>query len=113
MVEITTFGLVEMAATVHTIPNTRGGRIFRGVLLVVGISSIVGIADQVRAFLRLALTGPASQSGPVWPERVILLVGWLILCRCAVRAFRMNVLPPAWVAFAMPLLIWAYILWPG
>jgi hypothetical protein len=96
----------------HTIPETRGGRFFRSLLLVVGISSIVGIADQLRALFWRVLAGP-SIGGPGFARLLILLTGWAIMCWCGVRAFRKNALPPAWVAFVLPVLIWAYILWPA
>ena len=99
-------------STTHIIPDTRGGRIFRGVLLVFGISSIVGIADQVRALFWLALAGPSSE-GPGAARLLIMLAGWVIMCWCAVRAFRSNALPPLWAAVTLPLLVWAYILWPS
>jgi hypothetical protein len=100
-------------ASSHTIPDTRGGRAYRRVLLVVGLSSIVGIADQVRALFWRALSGPPSHGGMGGAQRLIILTGWALMCWCAVRVFRSNALPPAWVAFAAPLLIWAYLLWPG
>ena len=98
--------------TSHTIPDTQAGRFFRGVLLVVGISSIVGIADQVRALFWLVLAGP-SIGGPGAGRLLIMLAGWGILCWCGVRAYRKNALPPTWAAVALALLIWARILWPG
>jgi hypothetical protein len=36
-----------------------------------------------------------------------MVMGW-----CGVRAFRRNALPPAWAVLVLPLLIWAYLLWP-
>jgi hypothetical protein len=93
------------------IPDTRGGRIYRRILLVCGIASIVGIADQVRALFWIALSGPSSQSTD--PARLlILLAGWLLLCWCSVRAIRRNVLPPTWAVVSLPVVTWAYILWP-
>lgn len=99
-------------STSHSIPNTRGGRLFRGVLLVVGISSIVGIAGQIRALIGLAVAGP-STAGLGAARALIILAGWIIMCWCSVRAWRSNVLPPLWAAVTLPLLVWAYILWPS
>lgn len=84
---------------------------FRRVLFVIGIASIVGIADQLRAIFWRALAGP-SIGGPGVARLMILLAGWAIMCWCGVRAFRSNALPPAWAAYALPVLIWAYLLWP-
>ena len=96
----------------RSIPDTRGGRLYRKVLLVGGISSIVGIADQLRGLFWLVLSGP-SIGGPGAAQRVVMLAGWAIIGWCGLRVFRKNVLPPAWAAFAMPVLIWALILWPA
>jgi hypothetical protein len=94
------------------IPDTRGGRVYRRILLIAGISSIVGIADQVRALFWIALAGPSYN--PTSPARlVIMLIGWILICWCSVRAYRRNLLPPAWVAMLLPLLVWAYLLWPA
>jgi hypothetical protein len=99
-------------AASHTIPDTRGGRVFRQVLLAVGISSIIGIADHVRALFWRVLSGPPSHSGMGVPQHLIILTGWAIMCWCALRAFRSNALPPTWAVVALPVLIWAHILWP-
>lgn len=94
------------------IPDTNGGKAYRTVLLIVGIASIIGIADRVRALFWLALAGP-SIGGPGVGRLLIMLIGWGIMCWCAVRAFRSNALPPPWAVVALPGLIWAYLLWPG
>jgi hypothetical protein len=93
------------------IPDTRGGRIYRRILLVCGIASIVGIADQARALFWIALAGPSY--GPTSPARILILLGgWVLMCWCSVRAIRRNVLPPTWAVVLMPVVTWAYILWP-
>jgi TRAP-type C4-dicarboxylate transport system permease small subunit len=97
----------------HTIPDTPGGRAYRLLLLVVGISSVVGIADHVRALFWLVVAGPRWDGAMGVPEHLIILTGWTIMCWCAVRAFRTNARPPTWAVVALPLLIWAYLLWPG
>jgi hypothetical protein len=100
-------------STLRTIPDTHGGKVYRVVLLVVGISSIVGIADHARALFWRVLSGPPSHGGMGVAQRLIILAGWGIMCWCAVRAFRSNALPPTWAVVAVPVLIWAYLLWPG
>jgi hypothetical protein len=95
----------------NLIPDTKGGRAYRRILLVAGVFSVIGIADQLRALFWMALIGPSpGRHGPVQP--VILLVGWALICWIAVRAVRTNALPPRWAAFSLPLLLWAYLLWP-
>lgn len=102
---------MQQVSAVRTIPDTRGGRLFRRFLLVAGIISIAGIAGQARGLFWLLLSGP-SVGGPGAVQRIIMLVGWSIVCWCGVRVLRSNGLPPAWVAYVMPVLIWAYLLWP-
>jgi len=80
--------------------------------MVLGVSSIVGMADQLRALFWRALAGD-SIGGPAVAQRLIMLVGWMIMCWCAVRAYRKNALPPTWALVSLPLLVWAYLLWPG
>jgi hypothetical protein len=101
-----------MMSTLRSIPDTPGGRVYRWVLLAVGISAIVGIADQLRALFWLALAGP-SIGGPGAARLLIMLAGWVILGWCGMRAFRSNALPPVWAVLAMPLLVWTYLLWPA
>lgn len=70
-------------AVLRMIPDTRGGRAYRRFLLVAGIVSIVGIADQIRAFFGLTLWG-ASARGANVARVLILLAGWGLICWCAV-----------------------------
>ncbi|WP_420129704.1 hypothetical protein [Longimicrobium sp.] len=100
-------------STSHAIPDTRRGRAYRRVMLVAGILSIVGIADHVRALFWRVLSGPPTNGSMGVPQRLIILTGWAIICWCAVRAVRGNLLPPMWAAVTLPILIWTYLLWPG
>lgn len=99
-------------AILRMIPDTRGGRAYRRFLLIAGILSIVGIADQLRALLGLIVFGP-SAPGTDAARMLIKLAGWGLIGWCAVRAIRLNALPPAWAVFSIPALIWAFILWPS
>lgn len=99
-------------AALQMIPDTRGGRTYRRFLLIAGILSIVGVADQLRAFLGLLVFGP-STPGADAARILIMFLGWVMIGWCAVRAIRLNALPPAWAVLSIPALIWAYILWPG
>lgn len=95
-------------ATARTLPDTRGGVILRRILTVVLIGSIIGIADQLRTLFWILLNG----DGPNPVRIVVMLVGWVILCWSGYRAYRHNIAPATWIVFVMPILIWAYLLWP-
>jgi len=62
----------------RAIPDTRGGVIFRRILTVVLVGSIIGIADQLRTLFWIVLTG----EGPNPIRILIMLFGWVILCWC-------------------------------
>jgi hypothetical protein len=98
--------------TAHTIPDTRGGRLYRRVLLIVGISAVVGIADQLRALFWFVLVGQSGNGDGVAAKAVIQLLGWVLLCWCAVRGVRENLVPPTWAVLTIPVLLWTYTLWP-
>lgn len=94
--------------TSQAIPDSRGGRVWRRILTVVLIASIVGIADQLRTIFWFVLNG----EGPNLVRTVMMLLGWMGLCWCGYRAYRHNLAPPFWIAVTLPLLVWAYLLWP-
>ena len=95
-------------ATSQVIPDSRKGRTFRGLMTIVLIASIIGIADQLRTLFWIAL----NKEGPNPLRILIILVGWVMLCWCGYRAYRRSLAPPTWVVLAIPLLIWTYLLWP-
>jgi hypothetical protein len=102
-------------ATLRTIPDTRKGRAYRRVAWVVGIASIVGISDQLRALFWSVLEGVPEGSGPVeiYAARVLItLAGWALVCWCAVIGVRENATPPTWALVSMPLMVWAVLLLP-
>jgi hypothetical protein len=93
----------------QTIPDTRGGRIFRLISTVVLVAAIIGIADQVRTLFWILLTGEGRN-----PARVVLmLIGWSLLCWSGYNAHRHNLAPPTWLVMLIPVLIWIYVLWPS
>jgi hypothetical protein len=96
----------------QTIPNTSGGRAYRVLLMIAGVAAIVGIADQLRALVRVVMAGPSFE-GAHGPVRIlIILAGWAVIAWCAARAIK-NAAPPTWAIVSIPILIWAYILWPN
>jgi hypothetical protein len=100
-------------ATLREIPDTNRGRAYRRVAWVVGIASVIGIADQLRAMFWFALAGvPEGVGAPgVYAPRVlIMLAGWALVCWCAVIGVRKNAIPPAWALVSIPVMIWAVLL---
>jgi hypothetical protein len=102
-------------ATLRRIPDTRKGQAYRRVAWVVGIASIVGLADQLRALFWFALAGVPEGGGPaeLYAARVLItLAGWTLVCWCAVIGVRKNAIPPTWALVSMPLMVWAVLLLP-
>jgi hypothetical protein len=91
------------------IPDTRGGRALRRILVVVLVGSIIGIADQIRTLFWIMLTGEGRNPVPV----VIMLIGFILLCWTGYKAYRQNVVPPAWIVALIPVLTTIYLLWPA
>lgn len=102
-------------ATLRKIPDTTKGRAYRRLAWVVGIASVVGIVDQLRALFWFALAGVPEGSGPaqIYAARVlIILAGWALVCWCAIIGVRNNAIPPTWALVSMPVMIWAVLLLP-
>ncbi len=100
---------VQRVIVMQPIPDTRRGRTLRRILSIVLVGSIIGIADQVRALFWIALTGEGRD-----PVRVVvMLVGFILLCWTGYKAYRHNVVPPAWIVSIVPVLTTAYLLWPN
>jgi hypothetical protein len=98
---------------VREIPATSKGRAFRRLAWVIGIASIVGIADQLRGLFWFALAGIPEGGGPMYAaRRIIILAGWILLCWLAVLAVRKNTVPPTWALLAIPVLIWTVLFLP-
>jgi threonine/homoserine/homoserine lactone efflux protein len=81
-------------------------------LLVAGLSAVVGVADQLRALMWLAVLGTGSQNIAV-AQVCIKLASWVLLGWLAYRAIRQNLGPPGWALCAIPVLVWSYTLWPS
>jgi len=96
----------------QAIPDTRGGRVYRRILVVAGLSAVVGVADQLRALMWLALLGPGSED-IVIAQVLIKLSGWVLLGWLAYRGIRQNLAPPGWALCTIPILVWSYALWPS
>ena len=102
-------------ATLRQIPESNKGRTYRRVAWVVGIASVIGIADQLRTLFWLVLGGvPEGVSAPAvyTPRVLIMLAGWALLCWCAIIGVRKNAIPPTWALVSIPVMIWAVLLLP-
>lgn len=100
----------------HTrqIPDTARGQAFRRLLLVLGLVSLVGIANNATAVVGLALTsGIGGIDSPVDAVRkVLLLAGWVLIGWAAYRGVRHNRVPPTWLILVIPVLVWVQLLLP-
>ncbi|MBB4638596.1 hypothetical protein [Longimicrobium terrae] len=100
----------------HTrqIPDTAGGQAFRRILLVLGVASIVGIANSAHAVFWVALTAGIGGTGsPVGTARkVLLLAGWGLIGWAAYHGVRNNRVPPTWLILMIPALVWIQLLLP-
>jgi hypothetical protein len=93
------------------IPDTPKGRSFVRLAWVVGIASIIGIADQLRALFWFVVTEVPEGGGREYLVRhAVMLGGWTLLCWISVLAVRKNAIPPTWALLAIPLMIWTVVL---
>jgi hypothetical protein len=103
-----------MPSLALSIPDTRGGRTYRRILLVAALCAVVGIADAARALFWSGLPVIAGGS----PELslgdalsvALRLAGWGLIGWAAWRGVTRKLLPPTWVALALPVLVWITIL---
>jgi hypothetical protein len=94
------------------IPATRAGRTYRTVLILVGVSAIVGIADAGRALLWMGLEATAgSESQPLdVAKKLLMLLAWCLLGFAAYDGWRRKVIPRTWLLASIMALTWALIL---
>jgi hypothetical protein len=94
------------------IPATRSGRTYRTVLILVGLSAIVGIADAGRGLLWMGLEATAGAEPPPLDvaKKLLMLLAWCLLGLAAYDGWRRKVIPATWLLGGVVALTWALIL---
>lgn len=98
----------------HVIPDTRGGRFYRRILIVAALCATVGIADALRALFWSGLPVVAGGS-PELSLRdavglLLQLIAWGLIGWAAWRGASRRLLPPSWVVLTLPVLVWINLL---
>lgn len=102
---------ISMSSTA-AIPETRGGRAYRWILLIGGVSAIVGVADAARALIWIgleALAGPAPTPRDL-VRQALMLLAWSLIGAAAYHGWRRNLIPPTWLLASIMCCIWALII---
>jgi hypothetical protein len=105
---------MEASLGAGVIPDTRGGRFYRQILVVAALCAVVGIADAVRALFWAGLPviagGVPELTARQLMHTAIHLVGWGLIGWAAWRGVSRKLLPPQWLVLVLPILVWIRLL---